>query len=151
MNSLDSKTFNKIINLSKEINNKMNQKGIAIPVKNDDGSISVGTYTIIKEDQFFSIKDYRNENVVNHINLPHTAIILANSLALGKFIDRSLLQKDQNYGYAVFDEKLHTKNFKKRNEEKSTLFEIKRIDASLKKEFYKRSILDRFEKLHKNI
>jgi len=109
MNLQTPEIFNKIINLSKMINDTMSRKGIAIPVENENGTISLGNYTIVKEDQFFSILDYRNEKIINYINLPQTAILLANNLALGKFVDKNLLQTDQKYGYALFEEKLHSR------------------------------------------
>lgn len=151
MDQVNSEILNKMFCLSKKIHASLNQKGIAIPVKNEDGSITLGNFTIVKEHNFFSVRDYRNENVIERINLPQTAIILANGLALGKFIDKQLLQKDQNYGYALFEEKVYNRSLKKKNFEKTTLAEIKRTDARLKKDYYKKIIIERFMKLSKNI
>lgn len=150
MNSLSADLYKKILTLSTCVNDNLKRKGIAIPSKNDDGSISLGNYVIIKNNNFFFIQDYKKENIIEKINLPQTAILLANKLALGKFIDNSILQNDRYYGYAEFEEKLYTMRIKK-NIENSLLFEVKLCDAKLKKEFYKKTIRASFEKLYQNI
>lgn len=150
-NLLDNVLFKKVIDLSKKINSQFCQKGIAIPVKNDDGSITLGNYTIIKNDTFFAIKDYSNQIILEKINLPQTAILLANSLALGKFIDKKLIDNDQRYGYALFEEKRYGKKPKKKDLEKFVLFESKLIDAKLKKGIHQKYILDKFVKFTQNI
>lgn len=149
LNLLDSVIFKKIVTISKQVNDKLNQKGIAIPVQNDNGTISVGHYTIVKEEDLFSIKDYRNETVISKINLPQTAILLANNLALGKFIDWQLVEKDKRYGYAVFEEKRYSTRFKRKNLDRSAVYEAKLFDAKIKKDMHKRDIIDRFKKFER--
>ena len=151
MNLSDPIIIKKIVNLSKQVTNEFQQKGIAIPVKNDDGSITVGNFSIVKIDNFYHIQNSKKENIISKINLPHTAILLANGLALGKFFDRNLYQKDQNYGYALFEEILYSSRGKKKSTDKNWFYSIKLSDAKTKKEFYKKTITGSFEKLYQNI
>ena len=108
-----------------------------LTVKNKDGS-----YKIISQ---------HGEEIVVDINLPHTAALVANSLALGKWIDRDLIAIDQKYGHALFDETIHRKsaetNLQRKNYDKAEIMLIKTDIAKHKKENYKRSIIFNFEKL----
>lgn len=149
INSFDSALFKKVVNISKQIDNRFYQKGIAIPSKNKDGSIKLGNYTIVKNNGLFLIKDYSNQIVVKQINLPHTAILLANSLALGKFMDTQLLDNDRKYGYAIFEEQKYGSKSKNLSVDKLVLFESKLTDARLKKDMYRKYVLNKFEKFVK--
>lgn len=125
-------------------------KGIVIPTKNANGSITVGNYTIVKKHAFYSIVNHSGNNVVDQINLPQTAALIANGLALGKPLDKSLLVVDQQYGYAEFEELLHaqiaTQNLK-RNFDRAELMLTKSLINRLKKEQHKKVIMKNFEKL----
>lgn len=149
INSLDSALFKKVVNISKQIDNRFYQKGVAIPSKNKDGSIKLGNYTIVKNNGLFLIKDYSNQIVVKQINLPHTAILLANSLALGKFMDTQLLDNDRKYGFAIFEEQKYGSKSKNLSVDKLVLFESKLTDARLKKDMYRKYVLNKFEKFVK--
>lgn len=145
MKEIPNHLYEKIVLLSKEIKDNFRKKGIVIPIKNEDDTISLGPYTVIKDTQgFYKIHDYRKEVIVERINLPQTAIMLANGLALGKFLDTTLLNKDQKYGYALFEETLHkhkTKNI--------DLHLAKHSSAKAKREYYQHDINTSFEKLRK--
>ena len=56
---------------------------------------------------FYSILNYCNDVVVDYINLPQSAALLANRLALGKYMDDNILIADRSYGHALFEEELH--------------------------------------------
>jgi len=99
----------KIKQISTDVKEKLKLQGIVVPVKKRDGSIQIGSYSIKKERSgFYSILDFKNEVIFKSINLPQTAAIQANRLALGKYIDDDILQADVKYGHAYFDEELHT-------------------------------------------
>lgn len=146
MKEIPNHLYEKIVSLSKEVKDNFRKKGVVIPVKNDDDSISLGPYTVIKDKHgFYQIYDYREEVIVERINLPQTAIMLANGLALGRFLDKKLLNKDQKYGYALFEETLH-KNKTKKNVD---LHLAKLSSARAKREYYQHDINTSFEKLRK--
>jgi len=149
-NHLTKDIYQKMVVISTQVKNNFRKKGLAIPVKNDDGTISIGNYTIKKTGVFYSILDYAGAQVVDKINLPQTAILVANNLALGKFLDTAILQKDRQYGYAFFEEALETRLL--RSKSKSNLidvYETKAIKARHKKEFFRKDIERTFEKLRK--
>ena len=109
MKNLSIELYNKIQKLSEDVRLDLERKGVVVPVKNKDGTISVGYYKIVKNDNGYSILNHAGLPEVDGINLPQTAVLIANSLALGKYRDNKLIDFDRRYGYALFDEELHTR------------------------------------------
>lgn len=147
--------FKKIISFSDEVKKNLRKKGVVTPVTNQDGSIGIGAYSVIKNaNGFYLVMGRGNEVVADQINLPQTAILLANTLALGKFLDKDLKQKDQMYGYALFEETLLKKIIDNESRVDLQQFDLtmtKYLIAKTKKEFYKHDIITSFEKLRKLI
>lgn len=152
MNQIPEKVYYKLEVVAKAVSQNLQRKGVAIPVKNDNGSVTLGNYTIVKRDNFYVIIDYSGEVVVDKINLPQSAAILANGLALGKFIDPEILSQDRMYGYAEFEEVLH-----KQMAERCLSKDLNRADVMFtksninraQKEHYRTTIMARFEKLRR--
>lgn len=138
--------YNRLQKITEEVRKKLARKGIAIPVKNQNGTISLGYFTVCKQNGYYTILDYANLPVVEKINLPQTAIILANNLALGRFLDNNILNVDRNYGYAEFEERLNLKLAAKSKNNKDLRI-IKGHEKRIKKESLKREITKSFEKL----
>lgn len=154
MRPVTKEIFDKIFSISQEVKNNLQKKGIVIPVENNDGSISFGDFNVCKDEQgFYSILDYSNTVIIDKINLPQTAIILANNLALGKFLDNNIIALDRNYGYAIFEEILFKKivTNKKATQYKIDLCLAKASNLNIKKENCRKQILSRFEKLRRII
>lgn len=150
MKPISEQVYKKLKQVSLEVKAKLKRKGIAIPTKNEDGSIAIGRYTVIKCSNFYRICDYSKEIVVDKINLPQSAILLANNLAIGKYLDQNLLSKDRNYGYAQFEEELYSRIARKNlkfNLDKADLAFTKSAINKSKKERYRSDILKTFEKL----
>lgn len=144
--------YHKIQQLNKNIKEELFKKGIVVPIKSNNGTIKVGTYFIKKVTQcFYNIYNYKNQVVLEGINLPQTAILVANKLALGKWLDTDLLTLDKKYGYASFDELVHTRslrlNKKQKNYDKCELMRIKIESAKHKKDYYKKTISINYQKL----
>lgn len=154
MTTTVDKIYKELQNLDIKIKNDFLSKGLVVPVKYKDGSIGVGFYRIKKEKTgFYSITDTRKEILVDNINLPQTAAIIANKLAVGKFIDVNILNMDKKYGYALFDETMHIqlakKNLKNKNLDNADLFYTKANISKLKKNYYKSEIDFSYRKLIK--
>lgn len=151
MKEIPDNIYKKMNTLTKEIRLQFLRKGIVIPSETEDGSVRIGKYIVRKKSNgFYSVLDFLNRPVVENINLPHTAILLANSLALGNLIDRSLLEKDKNYGYAAFEESVQRRTMERSIDTEKYILMLNKIDISrTKKELYKRSISNSFEKLRK--
>jgi hypothetical protein len=154
MKTVSKELFDKIFHITEGVKNNLQKKGIIIPIENSDGSISFGHFIVKRDaDGFYNILDYSNTIVVKKINLPQTAILLANSLALGKYLDQVLLDLDQQYGYTLFEESLckKIKASKKSTLDKIDLILAKSSTLELKRESLKKQITSKFEKLRKII
>ncbi len=144
-----SSVYKKFEIVSTQVKKQLEKKGMVIPFENDDGSISIGTYIVSKRDGFYIITNFAKEIIADKINLPQTAAVLANKLALGKFLDTRILKTDRDYGYAEFEENLYNKLILK---DKKHLENIDILLAKVKlkqqkKETARREILKQFEKL----
>lgn len=152
MNQIPDKLFRKLYVISEQVKQDLKDKGRVIPIENDNGTVGVGYFSIAKPNNFYVILDYSGEVIVDHINLPQTAVILANGLALGRLLDTQILKVDQCYGYAEFEEELHKhlaeKNFKKDIDRAQIMLTKSSINHN-KKNYYRKQIIRKYEKLVK--
>jgi len=141
--------YKKVERLAKVVQNDLRKKGLVIPVDNPDGSVSVDNYTIIRDRSgFYSILNRSGDTVVDKINLPQTAALLANNLALGRFVDDKLLKHDRQYGYSLFEEQMAKKIITNHKDwDKVDVMQTKIEIAQHKKMSAKRTIMFSFEKL----
>lgn len=152
MNKIPNDIYKKIIRISNDVKNDLRKKGIMVPVKNPDGSISIGLFKIVKTELGYTVLDRLDEPVVEQINLPQSAVLIANNLALGKFKDDTVIYKDRHYGYALFEEMLHKRAVEKSNKKSLEYFDLmltKHLISKAKKEHYKQDLVRSFEKLVK--
>ena len=151
MDHLPEHLIKKILHVSNEVKEEFRKKGVAIPTINDNGSISLGYYTVTKNSNgFYNVLDYSGEVVVSQLNLAQTAAMVANNLALGKFVDSELVDKDRRYGYALFEEDQAKRSLAKSSKKDLSYFDLmltKHMIAKAKKELYKSEIVKSFEKL----
>jgi hypothetical protein len=143
--------YKKISQVSSEVRKTLRKKGLVVPVKNKNGSISIGHFTIVKDPDGYVILDWDDEILIQRINLPQTAIIVANKLALGYHQDNKLLALDQQYGYCDFQEKLYKKSMPRVDFERYSIYMTKYELAQYKKQQFKQEIANSFEKLIKLI
>jgi hypothetical protein len=143
--------YKKFIEISQGVQSDLRKQGIIIPSNNKDGSINVGNYRIVKnQDGMFQISDHKGRVVLDNINLPQTAVIMANDLALGKFLDRYVLAQDQIYGYALFEDQLHRRAIQKGKNKSLDHYELmltKSMINRAKRDNSRREVQLRFEKL----
>ena len=135
------------------VKNDLRRRGMIIPVSNQDGSVTLGTYRIDRDvNGLYFILDATDTPVASDINLPHTAVVIANNLALGHTIDTAMLMTDKNYGYALFDELIQTRAIERHTRTDPDYADImltKCMTSRLKKESCRRDIIRSFEKLRK--
>lgn len=144
--------YKKITVLNESVKKDLKKQGFIVPIQLSDGSIKIEHYIIKKNKKgFFEIKNNQNSYYLDRINLAQTAIILANKLALGKWLDTDVLNLDRKYGYAVFDEEVSLKSkyncLKSKNFDKFDVMTNKIAKAQAKKEYLKKCIDDNFHKL----
>jgi hypothetical protein len=143
------KVYKQIENLARGVKTDLRHKGFVVPIENRDGSISVDLYTISKSKAgFYKITSNAGDVLVDHINLPQTAALLANSLALGRWVDDRLLNEDRQYGYSLFEE-LQAKHIidKRRDWDRVDIMYTKMSLAKHRKTAAKQAIMNSFEKL----
>lgn len=152
MKNLTEDLLKKLSQLDREVKSQLRDKGFVVPIKNKNGTIRFGWYTVVKNTNgSYAILDHANEAIVSGLNLPQTALITANSLALGKHTDSQLIDLDRRYGYADFKEQVHKKAIE-RDDKSLDYFDInleKHKIALHKKATHKREIMTSFEKLTK--
>jgi hypothetical protein len=77
--------------------------------------------------------------------------MLANRLALGKYLDDELLDADRRYGHALFEEELHLtlaeRNLKSNNVDRADVMFTKFNIAKHRKEQHRKTIFNGFDKL----
>jgi hypothetical protein len=152
MKPIPSDLYERIERVTETVRLNFLKRGIVIPTKNSDGSISLGRFRVVNQHTgFYAVYNNKNEIVVDQINLPQTAALVANDLALGKFLDYDIVQKDKKYGYALFEEMLYDQRLKNTKRDLSS-FEISLTKSkkfkNLRQE-YEKTIITRFEKLRK--
>ena len=145
MKTISNDIWNKLFYVSTQVRDTLKKRGFVIPIE-ENGVIKIGDYIIKKENNFYNIQDSSKYVIIGNINLPHTAIMLANKLALGKFLDNDLINKDRNFGYAEFEENLQSK-IKSKDVEIQEVRDMKYKIAKHKKERYFNQINKDFKKL----
>ena len=153
MKEISEDLYQKILNATREIQAELRNKGLVVPVKLPRGYIKIGDYTIVKNQAgWYNIVDAWGDIVVKQINLPQTAAVVANSLALGRMLDTDLVNTDRQYGYALFEEQLHDRAIRSSSKKSLDNYHIsvtKFNIARIKKAEYKKTIVNSFDKLLK--
>jgi hypothetical protein len=152
MKLLPKDIYLQIEKLSKDVKAQLLRQGIVVPIKSNDGTIKVGHYAIKrKKDGFYCIVDFEKEIIIDRINLPQAAAVLANHLALGRWIDTGMQAADMKYGHALFDEQLHTnlaeKSIKFNLIDRADVMFTKSAIAKYNKEKYRKIVIQGFDKL----
>ncbi len=149
MMQITDPVFRKLETISNQVKQQFKKKGLVIPLENNDGSISVGHYRILKKNSFYQIVNNYEEVIFDQINLPQTAILTANSLALGKIVDQTIIITDKLYGFADFEQTLFRKRIQKNNKKQIDEYVLKERAKKQKKDSCRQLIVDRFEDLLK--
>ena len=93
----------------------------------------------------------KSTHIVGPINLPQTAIVIANGLALGRPADPRLLEHDRWYGFKLFDEEVFIKSannsLKNKNYDKADWCFTRASIAKQQKELYKHDIISQFNRI----
>ena len=152
MNSTDQ-LYGKVQEIAKGVTQDLRSKGLVVPTRSKNGTVRFGDYSIVKTNGFYSVMGRSNVKIVENINLPQTAILVANNLALGRLADNKLISEDQQYGFRSFEEDQYKhvsdSAAKKKDWDKFDILTVKQSIAHLKAEQAKRSIVTSFEKLRR--
>jgi hypothetical protein len=151
---MNNQVFKQVAKLATQVKQDLRKKGLVVPRDNGNGTITVDRFTIVKEDcGSYTIRDSRNDIIVEQINLAQTAVLLANGLALGRWLDLDLVKQDKAYGYGLFEETLTKRHaetsLKTKDVDRATLMYTKASIARQKKVSAKTVIMNSFEKLRR--
>lgn len=123
------------------------KNGQVIPTITNNGQVRVGPYVIVKSRYHYEIRDIYNQSLYCMINLPETAIVIANALALGKTPNSQLIKNDREYGFSLFDQANYVRLIKNRkNIERLEILEDKLEWAQVKSASLKNQIEKEFQK-----
>jgi len=151
---INNQLFKKIEKLAEGVKKDFQSKGLIIPIKEDDGSVKFNNYTIVRDRSgFYSIVSASNITIISNINLPQTAIILANALALGRGTDDKIIDYDKQYGFNSFEEeqckRVAASMAKKKEWDRVDTLLIKQNIAHQRAEHAKDTVLKSFEKFRR--
>lgn len=151
MTAYNKDIVKELVSLNRATVRNLRTKGYVPPVRTSEGKIKVGSYIIDKDDQglYFITDDCKNI-VVAQINLPQSAAMVANKLALGIRTDKEILTFDTYYGNYVFDEQNCQnllKKCKRHQKDKAEIILEKLQNARARKKFYYNKIIQGFTKL----
>jgi hypothetical protein len=148
---ISTETYNQLIDLVLKTKKDFKSRGVAIPTLSENGSVKIGRYTVGRNSTGYFILDNYKEVVFSSINLPQTALIIANSLALNQVVSRHILEQDARCGDIEFDElnfnRLTASLIRKKDTERYESLSIKHNAAQEKAEKARRDILRLFGKL----
>jgi hypothetical protein len=149
MKKLPNNIFHKVETVAKTVLSDLKRKGHIVPIEQADGSLKFDNFTVRKQDQLYTVFDKRNQMIIDRINLPQTAALLASGLALGKILDTDLIKLDKEYGFKKFDEEVYyTAAKRKKNSLDQVIYYETRLEtARLKQNSVKAKILESFRKL----
>jgi hypothetical protein len=137
--------------LADSVKEDLRKRGVIVPKKHKDGSIQFDRFLVVNKKTGWHILDSRTETIVGPINAPQTAIVAANSLALGRTVDDKLLENDKWYGFKHFDEEVYTNSaknsIKNKNWDKADWCFTRASIAKVQKEQYMSYIMSSFNRL----
>jgi hypothetical protein len=151
MTNTKSNIFSQVELVAKDVIRNLKNKGYVVPTKENNGAIRFENYLVKKETSgFYSVLDVNGNTYVKGLNLPQTAAIIANSLALGKILDNNLIALDRDYGYKIFDRDLFKKNTQKKTSIDQFIYYKTQMDNAIVKAKYIKDAINRaFLKLYR--
>jgi hypothetical protein len=137
--------------VAKTVIDDLRSRGFIVPIEQNNGSLKFDNILVEKSpDSTYRVRHADNNFFyVENLNLPQTAVLIANDIALGKIIDNKLIDMDAEYGYKLFDQEVYLSAAKrKKNTLDQEIFYQTRLEISkVKKQEIKSRILRAFKKL----
>jgi hypothetical protein len=150
---INDQLYKKVVDLAFEVKENFRERGYVVPSQ-DCGKVRIGNYFVSREKTgFYSVKDVRGNVLYEKVNLPQTAALVANSLALGKNEEDKFLKYDREYGFSAFEDenyrRLSTVYLNSQDWGRYEALVTKQESAQEKAEQAKNFILAYFEKLRR--
>lgn len=153
MKKIQENLFKNVEKIAKTVKQDFVSKGVVPPTRDAKGNVVIGKYTIKRRKDGYHIEDRRGIDVTGAINLAETAAVIANDLALGRWLDQTLINEDRWYGYKTFEEEQALQvcehRRKKNDHDLADISLYKAQVAGRRRIKHKKVIDDRFDKLRK--
>ena len=150
MIDLDPSLFIKVEKIAKTVIDSLKKKGYVVPSSLPNNRVNFDGYIVGRDQEgFYYISNPRKDILIDKINLPQTAAVVANNLALGKSAVDSLLVQDKYFGYKDFDQAIFKRamNRSKQNIDQFTYWQTRHNDAKHQAKSHRSAIVNSFEKL----
>ncbi len=149
MQKIPNNVYNQFQLVAKQVLTDLKRKGHVVPIPGPNGSLKFEKFTVVKNSKGLYTVCGKNVTYFEDINLPQTAAIIANNLALGKILDISIVNLDRDYGYRLFEEELYQKaiNRPKNSLDQFIMYDTRKRIARARKQAIKDRIMTSFKKL----
>ena len=101
----EEQVLQKLQSLKNAVKKSLREKGVVVPVKTSRG-LKLDDYEIVLEEAGYVIYDKSQDKLYKNLYYLQTAVLVANSLAVGRTIRNEWLVNDRTAGVADFDMKL---------------------------------------------
>jgi hypothetical protein len=150
MIDLDPELFIKVENVAKTVIDSLKKKGYVVPTALSNNRVNFNGYIVGRDqDGYYYIHNPRTDTLIDKINLPQTAAVIANNLALGKYSIENLISHDKHYGYRDFDQAIFKRAMERsrKNIDQFAYWQTRYNTARQQAKSYKNTIIHSFEKL----
>ncbi len=149
MRKIPNSVFNQFQLVAKQVLTDFKTRGHVIPVRQPNGSIQYEKFLVSKNKNGLYSVSSKNIVYYDTINLPQTAAIVANDLALGRIVDNQLITADRDYGFKLFEEELYQQASKRKKNtiDQVIFYDTRRQIARVHKQTIKDRIMRTFKKL----
>jgi hypothetical protein len=150
MIDLDPELFIKVEKVAKTVIDSLRKKGYVVPSALSNNRVNFNGYIVGQDREgYYYIHNPRQDTLIDKINLPQTAAVVANNLALGRSTTESLLSQDRYFGYRDFDQAVFKRAMdrSKRDVDQFAYWQTRYNTARQQAKSYKATIVNSFEKL----
>jgi hypothetical protein len=150
MTNLDPALFNKVERVAKTVLDSLKKKGYIVPSSLSNNRVNFDGYIVGRDDEgYYYITNPETSLLIDKINLPQTAAVVANNLALGRYNIESLLDQDKHFGFRDFDTLIFKRAMdrSKRNIDQFAYWQTRYNTARQQAKSHKSTIVNSFEKL----
>jgi len=150
MIDLDPSLFIKVEKIAKTVIDSLKKKGYVVPSSLSNNRVNFDGYIVGRDREgFYYISNPRKDTLIDKINLPQTAAVVANNLALGKSAVDSLLVQDKYFGYKDFDQAVFKRAMdrNKQDIDQFAYWQTRYNDAKHQAKSHRSAIVNSFEKL----
>ena len=149
MKKIPSNVYNQFQLVAKQVLTDLKSKGHVVPVQEPNGNLKFEKFAVVKNSNGLYSVQSRNITYFENLNLPQTAAIIANNLALGKFVDTTLVNLDRDYGFKLFEEEVYRRAARRQKNDidQIVFYNTRRQIAKVQKQAIKDRIMKSFKKL----